>query len=429
MHAPGRFKLPRAMLVPCMSDMVEQSELGDEGPSGIGLATQELSARGRALWERYRIVLQPMMMLVGVAWDFLTLRVERTFDHLLLVGYLVGLITLYALQMRLERGRAVPDWVAERGPQVALGTSFMLGALLSALGVVVVRAFSPGPVLVLLVLFGAIAIANEAEVRALRGDVVRYALVAAFAFQLGSLLTPFITGYLVGPAVGAGTAILAVVALWIAVEVGHGSKARTWARDAIAPVGGSASAILLLSLLIQVGVVPPLPALLRDVAVASNVERVGSTFEVERLGERRRPIDWMVEGVPEIPWAPGDGISVFAAIFVPPLVAMDVITVWEHWDADQQEWVPTERIEQSIHGGRVEGWRTWTRKQNLLQGSWRVRFETPEGREIGRTRFDLVPADGSAMTTERIRTTWEAGLGARWTAGSCRAARTAAARA
>ncbi|HEX4922592.1 MAG TPA: DUF2914 domain-containing protein, partial [Bdellovibrionales bacterium] len=44
-------------------------------------------------------------------------------------------------------------------------------------------------------------------------------------------------------------------------------------------------------------------------------------------------------------------------------------------------------------GGREEGFRGFTFKQNYQPGDWRVKIETTDGREIGRITFEVVAAD------------------------------------
>ena len=60
------------------------------------------------------------------------------------------------------------------------------------------------------------------------------------------------------------------------------------------------------------------------------------------------------------------------------------------WQKDGQE---VDRIALDIHGGRKEGYRAWTHKQNFPPnpvGKWQVRVLTEDGQVIGVLRFKVV---------------------------------------
>jgi hypothetical protein len=371
--------------------------------TSTGLANPVLE-RVRVAWGRYRIVWKPAMFLGGVLWDYLTLRIDRTLDHLLLLAYFTGLLCAFAFQMRVERGRWVPEVLVDRAWILDLVSSFFLGALLSALGITVLRATHPGPAALFLGLLAGLAIANEVGVTAFRGIVVRFGMVAFLAFQLTSLVVPVLFGRLVGPGMGILGTMVAVSILLTAIERGpvdEGSggrnrasrnrrRIRRWMLDRGVPIGASALSVAGLLVLIQLGVVPPLPLVLREAVLARDVKRVGGDEPYAIVEPRRRAaVLQVLLGPPSIDWQPGQTVAVYTAVFAPADIELSLFAVWERWDDETGEWVRTDRIEQSIEGGRTGGWRSWTRKRHMKLGSWRVRVETPEGREVGRIRFEV----------------------------------------
>ena len=66
-------------------------------------------------------------------------------------------------------------------------------------------------------------------------------------------------------------------------------------------------------------------------------------------------------------------------------------TIYHHWQHRQQEsneeFSTTDRIPIAISGGREHGYRSYTWKQRLEPGDWRVDVETEDGRIIGRINF------------------------------------------
>ncbi|MBU2179668.1 MAG: DUF2914 domain-containing protein [Gammaproteobacteria bacterium] len=86
------------------------------------------------------------------------------------------------------------------------------------------------------------------------------------------------------------------------------------------------------------------------------------------------------------------GLYAFTAVQAPRGLKEHIYHQWIHNSGD------VEQIALEIQGGRKEGYRAWTRKQNFPQnpvGDWQVRVVTDSGQLIGSTRFRVTekPAD------------------------------------
>jgi hypothetical protein len=78
------------------------------------------------------------------------------------------------------------------------------------------------------------------------------------------------------------------------------------------------------------------------------------------------------------------GLYAYAAINAPRGLDERIYHVWRHQGRE------VDRIALDIHGGRKEGYRAWTHKQNFPDdsvGRWEVRVETEDGQVIGVLRF------------------------------------------
>lgn len=91
--------------------------------------------------------------------------------------------------------------------------------------------------------------------------------------------------------------------------------------------------------------------------------------------------------------APGDTVHGFAAVFAPTDLQTTVYHRWQYYDEKRKTWVDTDRPGYRVVGGRHSGYRGVTFKRHVHPGPWRVTVETPDGRPIGRIRFDVVRAD------------------------------------
>jgi hypothetical protein len=187
---------------------------------------------------------------------------------------------------------------------------------------------------------------------------------------------------------------LPILALRAGIERWSGDRKRA-RREALWP------AVAVQGLLVGLFVfhlVPPVPLSVRFLGVYHGVEREGGEFKLSRLP---RPV-W------ERPWRkdepvfmarPGDRVWVFTRIFAPHNFRDQVRVRWARWDSPHRRWEQSDAIPMHIVGGREEGFGGYAYKQNWLPGEWLVGVETDDGREIGRTRFEVRP---DSETVERI---------------------------
>ncbi|WP_251978461.1 DUF5924 family protein [Salinicola avicenniae] len=94
------------------------------------------------------------------------------------------------------------------------------------------------------------------------------------------------------------------------------------------------------------------------------------------------------------------GLYVYTAIRAPRGLREKVYHVWRH-DGDV-----VERIALIIHGGRDQGYRAWTHKQNFAAnpaGSWQVDVVTATGQRIGSVRFRVADGDDASAADGRIQ--------------------------
>ncbi|ORC45194.1 hypothetical protein BZK31_28815, partial [Pseudomonas floridensis] len=84
----------------------------------------------------------------------------------------------------------------------------------------------------------------------------------------------------------------------------------------------------------------------------------------------------------------------YTAINAPRGLEERIYHVWRHNGKEM------DRIALDIHGGRKEGYRAWTHKQNFPQdvvGRWQVRVLTEDGQMIGVLRFVVTDTNEPAV--------------------------------
>ncbi|WP_296260434.1 MULTISPECIES: DUF5924 family protein [unclassified Pseudomonas] len=135
--------------------------------------------------------------------------------------------------------------------------------------------------------------------------------------------------------------------------------------------------------------VPPATLWLTEVAVSTRFDNQNRT-----PGESIQEV-----GVNQLR---SSGLYAYTSINAPRGLDERIYHVWRH---NGQE---VDRIALDIHGGRKEGYRAWTHKQNFppdVLGKWQVRVLTEDGQMIGVLRFRVTDTDQPAVTRKKITPT------------------------
>ncbi len=127
--------------------------------------------------------------------------------------------------------------------------------------------------------------------------------------------------------------------------------------------------------------VPPATLWLNDVAISTEVQNrtPGASLKQVSASQIR-----------------SSGLYAYTAINAPRGLNERIYHVWQ-FNGNE-----VDRIALDIHGGRKEGYRAWTHKQNFPSnpiGRWQVRVLTEDGQLIGVLRFRVVD-DGQASTAQ-----------------------------
>lgn len=359
-----------------------------------------------AVWRERIAPAEPFLGLAaflgGFAWDALTLsRVDRLTDHLILGGYLIALIVAMALEQRSVADDA-PKWIATRTAWWTYAAQFCVGGLFSCYVVYFGRAATFGPSWVFVTLLVALMLANEWAHHLFRRDSLRLAIFWLLAFAFLRALLPVLF-----PAFGLrqliltlpGATLLTAIA-WLAMV----GRRFAW-RAAWRPVLVSGALATVVGGLDAFGFIPPLPLAVMEIGVFHQVEphvnAPGSQRATAYVLTYERPPWWAPWRDDDhlFHWRTGDAASVFTAVFAPSGATLGLVHRWDHWDDATHSWKTLDTIDvtsrKPLTGGADLGFRTWSRKERLLEGWWRVVVVTKEeSLEIGRTSFYVEATEG-----------------------------------
>ncbi|MBY0293975.1 DUF2914 domain-containing protein [Patescibacteria group bacterium] len=134
--------------------------------------------------------------------------------------------------------------------------------------------------------------------------------------------------------------------------------------------------------------IPPVPLSLTEVGVYHDVVRTDTTYKV--TGEKEfKWYDPRAYRTQTIHLGAGEGVFCFSSVYAPVGLTTPIYHRFEQYDVASKSWKTRSRIAFPINGGRDEGYRGYSFKASLSDGSWRCSIETEEGALIGRKTFNV----------------------------------------
>jgi hypothetical protein len=82
-----------------------------------------------------------------------------------------------------------------------------------------------------------------------------------------------------------------------------------------------------------------------------------------------------------------DGVYFFSAVSAPADVTAPISHVWEFYNPNTNQWEEKTTIAFTLAGGRESGYRAFSKKENVVDGLWRVSVKVDSKRIIGRVKF------------------------------------------
>ncbi len=143
---------------------------------------------------------------------------------------------------------------------------------------------------------------------------------------------------------------------------------------------------MFIGMLYFLNVIPAVPLSLAKAGAYHSVIRseVGTFTGTEEIDNRM----FAFFRVPIYHLTPTDtGIYFFSAVSAPAELTAPLSHVWEEYDEATHTWVERTRIEFTLAGGREDGYRAYSKKENVKDGLWRVTVKVDDKRIVGRAKF------------------------------------------
>ncbi|MES2547808.1 MAG: DUF2914 domain-containing protein [Pseudomonadota bacterium] len=344
--------------------------------------------------------LPAIFFFAGFAWDAMTIgRNVAASDLIIFAGYLLAAALILFITSRpsfiLVEPAKLPTrlyaLVTSRWPYFLL--QFLFGSLLSALFILYFKSSSHWLAWLMSLLLACLLVANEFLEDQYRRFTVSWALFGLCAMLLFNFALPFLLGSVLSIWFYLSTLLGAVLAYWLYTKTPN-HLGNIWPVSVIAG---------LLMLAYAVDMIPPVPLVKRDIAMAYSIEKVpgGKTGTQYQLSQPKAPWwkFWRKAG-DDLRIHGGERIYCFSTIFAPAGLKTKLFHDWQRHT--KQGWVLQSRASFSVSGGRYNGFRGYTYKTNPAAGDWRVIIKTENEKTIAVHNFSVRLTDTNAPVIQQL---------------------------
>lgn len=257
-----------------------------------------------------------------------------------------------------------------------LAIQFLFGSLFSALFILYFKSSSHITAIIWSVGLGGLLVANEYLEEAYRRLTLTWTLFGFCAILLLNFVVPFVLG--------------SIHAIWFFASVLLAVAATRAIKLKISPQLGSIKPTYMVAAIITLAyvldVIPPVPLVKRDIQVGTHFEKTAGEY---RVLQDKAPwwIFWR-STLDSLHVSQGEPVYCVSAIFAPKGLETRLYHNWQYYDA-KKGWQTKSRVGFGLAGGRNNGFRGYTYKQNLAYGEWRVKVETESGRTIAVHQFEV----------------------------------------
>ncbi len=314
----------------------------------------------------------------GIVYTYIELQTALSFFMLYLLG--AALCILISHVLRHEQPDAAPSYRRPFHTLVPIAGQFFIGGLLSACVIFYMRSASlitSWPFLLILVV---ILIGNEVFRKYHQRLEFQLFLFFFTLYAYAIFALPISQGKM-GSLVflGSGLASMAVFAMFLGLLWFVGSKRL---MESIKRVAAAVAGVLfVINVSYFMGILPPLPLVLKDAGIYHSLTRMGPDYQVGAESQDWNPLTRTV-----IHQAPGRPLYAYSAVFAPVKLTTPIVHRWQRYD-ESSGWVTVTALSFPISGGRDGGYRGYSIVTPDQPGYWRVSIETENGSVLGKERF------------------------------------------
>ena len=342
----------------------------------------------RNFYSRFERPISSFSLLAGFIFDALTLkRVDALWENLWIAGYLVligACIILVHVRERKEDSEENPGrahfWYVNI-------LQFAFGGIFSAFLILYFRSADILVAWPFVVLLAATFIANEFLKRHYLRLGFQISLFFLSIYLFAIFLVPILTRH-IGALTFLLSGIISLGAIALFLQLLFRFSKNDFTESKKLTIFLIAIIFILINFLYFTNLIPPIPLSLKDGGVYHSVQKTqAGNYQVAYEDHGWRGY---FELYPDFRAPSGSPVYAFSAIFSPRNFNFTILHEWQRYNEAEEKWVTERVISLPVVGGRDGGFRTYSVRENLTPGKWRVNIKTEQGSLIGRLRFELL---------------------------------------
>lgn len=263
-----------------------------------------------------------------------------------------------------------------------LGAQYALGGLLSGFVVFYAKssviAVSWPFLLLLVVVYGG----NE-YFRKHREQLTFQTVLFFFALYAYCIFALPLIVHSLGPWVFAGSTLMAALLFGLFLYLLKLANAPRYKESRPPIIAWSVGVLLVINAAYFTGLIPPIPLAVSHADIYHQLTPVPGGYAV--LTDADKP--WWNPFSRTIPHVAGTPLYAFSSVKAPVQFSTNVVHEWERYDERTGKWARESRVSFPISGGREDGYRGYSVKDNPAPGKWQLLIKTANGQVIGRIAF------------------------------------------
>lgn len=327
----------------------------------------------------------------GFIFDTLTLgRIDRLYDLVVLSFDMIALTLAIYLYNLADDGRWKNTFIERIEIYFPVIIQFFFGALSSAYVVYFSRSVSLSKTASFFVILVAMLFANEFLKQRISNKYLQFGVYFFISFTFSSFMLPVFIKEM-NTEIFIISGFLSLACTFALVGITYTLSPSTRAEIHLAKLTGIIVFIYaLINTFYFFSLIPPVPLSLDAGMVAHTIEKKDGKYIVSYEAD-----EWYVfwrDHRLKFVHTPDKSVYVFSSIFAPISIEKTIIHRWEWYNAFSEEWEVIEDISFDIVGGRNRGYRGYTYKNNVKEGTWKVEVMTEEELVLGVIDFEITMA-------------------------------------